>query len=194
MNIRTPAACCHKHRSNNEVKWKTLMNTSTLPRSPTSLYIPVAGSKYTTVWWNKHSRTNTHTHSSREPWELGLNSIFLSFLIFFSWFPAHRKRRGQAQSVPALWGMAQPHWLSWGLKHKSAISCNRTRLGSRCSARTARWGSGKKKKFFFTNYHCQNYRAGLKISLNMLQVCYHCIGPLPGQSAKTSKIELIAKL
>lgn len=152
MNIRTPAACCHKHRSNNEVKWKTLMNTSTLPRSPTSLYIPVAGSKYTTVWWNKHSRTHTHKHTVRESpesWDWIKSS--LSFLIFFSWFPAHRKRRGQAQSVPALWGMAQPHWLSWGLKHKSAISCNRTRLGSRCSARTARWGSGKKKikKIFF---------------------------------------------
>lgn len=97
MNIRTPAACCHKHRSNNEVKWKTLMNTSTLPRSPTSLYIPVAGSKYTTVWWNKHSRTHTHKHTVRESpeswdWIKSFSSSFHGFL------PTEREEGRHSQS------------------------------------------------------------------------------------------------
>lgn len=97
MNIRTPAACCHKHRSNNEVKWKTLMNTSTLPRSPTSLYIPVAGSKYTTVWWNKHSRAHTHTDTVRESpesWDWIKSFSLLSHLLFMVSCPQKEKRAG----------------------------------------------------------------------------------------------------
>lgn len=193
MNIRTPAACCHKHRSNNEVKWKTLMNTSTLPRSPTSLYIPVAGSKYTTVWWNKHSRAHTHTHTVRESpesWDW-IKSFSPFSSSFHGFLPTEREEGRHSQSQrseewpsltdrPGDWNTNQPF---------PAIG-----LGSAPAALLGQLAEAVAKKKNFTNYHCQNYRAGLKISLNMLQVCYHCIGPLSGQSAKTSKIELIAKL
>lgn len=98
MNIRTPAACCHKHRSNNEVKWKTLMNTSTLPRSPTSLYIPVAGSKYTTVWWNKHSRTHTHSvRESPESWDW-IKSFSPFSSSFHGFLPTEREEGRHSQS------------------------------------------------------------------------------------------------
>lgn len=138
-----------------------------------------------------HTHTRTHTvRESPESWDW-IKSFSPFSSSFHGFLPTEREEGRHSQSqrseewpsltdCPGDWNTNQPF---------PAIG-----LGSAPAALLGRLAEAVAKKKNFTNYHCQNYRAGLKISLNMLQVCYHCIGPLPGQSAKTSKIELIAKL
>lgn len=140
---------------------------------------------------NTAAQTRTHTvRESPESWDW-IKSFSPFSSSFHGFLPTEREEGRHSQSqrseewpsltdCPGDWNTNQPF---------PAIG-----LGSAPAALLGQLAEAVAKKKDFTNYHCQNYRAGLKISLNMLQVCYHCICPLPGQSAKTSKIELIAKL